>query len=51
LKQQNIKLDALLLRDVRELKIGQKIDIIFTIHKNIFNNRVKIQLILDEIKV
>jgi len=49
LTQQNISLEALLFRNSREFKIGQKVDIIFTVNKNIFNNQVKIQLILEDI--
>jgi len=50
LKKQNITLEALLFRDNREFRVGEKIDITFTIHKNIFNQQIKIQLILDEIE-
>jgi len=51
LTQQNITLEALLFRDNREFRIGQKIDIIFTVHKNIFNNQIRVQLILDEVDI
>lgn len=50
LTKQNITFEALLFRDNREFKIGQKVNIIFTIHKNSFNQKNKIQLILDDIK-
>jgi len=50
LTKNNITFESLLFRDSREFKIGQKIDIVFTIHKNSFNQQIKIQLILDNIE-
>jgi len=50
LTKNGITLQAILFRDKREFKPQERVDIIFSIHKNIFKNQVSIQLILEEIK-
>jgi len=51
LKSNGITFEALLFREYRDYKIGDIVDIIFSVRENNFNNRVTIQLILDEIEV
>ncbi len=47
--QNGTSIYGLLFRDRREFRIGEVVDITFTLHENSFNGRSRIEIILDEI--